>query len=257
MYRSVEFSVASIKQIEEDLLEASQYFINVKRIFLVNGDAFVLSAKRLKEIADLIYKYLPEVEEITMYASINNIKSKTDNELAELKKIGIDDLWIGVETAHEETLKYMNKGFTVADTYEQLERLNKAGINHIDIFIFGAAGSGKGIENAHANAKLINTVKPKGLSITTLGAFGNSQLAKDVEAGKFNPAFELEVIEEQKKFIELVEVETSYLGLHAINTIKFDAELPKQREEALERINTKMQQLDESYLKSVPVRHSI
>ncbi len=41
---------------------------------------------------------------------------------------------------YEATLKYMNKGFSLKDSYEQLERLNKAGIKHIDILIFGGAG---------------------------------------------------------------------------------------------------------------------
>ena len=48
----------------------------------------------------------------TMYASINNIKSKTDKELEELKKLKIDELWVGVETGNKETLMYLNKGLT-------------------------------------------------------------------------------------------------------------------------------------------------
>jgi len=37
-----------------------------------------------------------------MYASINNIKSKTDRELEELRDLRINDLWIGTETGLEE-----------------------------------------------------------------------------------------------------------------------------------------------------------
>ena len=50
MYRDVKFQVEKIDQVEKDLQEAQQLYGNVKRVFLVNGDAFVLSAKRLKEI---------------------------------------------------------------------------------------------------------------------------------------------------------------------------------------------------------------
>lgn len=60
---------------------------------------------------------------------------------------------------------------------------NKAGLRQIDILIFGGAGKRKGIANAVASAKLINASKPLGVSIKTMGAFGDSQLAKDVEAG--------------------------------------------------------------------------
>ena len=140
--------------------EAKRLYGDVKRVFLLNGDAFVLSANRLKPIAKLIIKYFPGVNVITMYASINIIKSKTDEEFKALRDLRINDLWVGTETGHEATLEYMNKGFSLKDSYEQLERLNKAGIRHIDILIFGGAGRRKGIQNALANAKLINASNP-------------------------------------------------------------------------------------------------
>jgi radical SAM superfamily enzyme YgiQ (UPF0313 family) len=257
MYRDVRFSIERIEQIEKDLKEAQQLYPDTKRVFLVNGDAFVLSARRLKPIAELVHQYLPKVEVITMYASVNNIKGKTDIDLVELQKLGIDELWVGVETGHAKTLEYHNKGFSLQDSYKQLERLNKAGIKFLFGFMYGAAGSGMGIENAKETAKLINATSPMGIVPTTLGAFGNSPLAADVTNGLFEPASEMEILEEQKKLIELVDVQTLYLGIHGINTVGFDAKLPEQREQALKRVNHTMKKLDKSYLSSIPERHSI
>ncbi|NOQ28011.1 MAG: radical SAM protein [Bacteroidales bacterium] len=258
MYRDVRFSMEKIDQIEKDIKEAKQLYEDVKRVFLVNGDAFVLYASRLKPIADLIVKYLPNVEVITMYASINNIKGKTDEELRELRELGINDLWVGAETGHDKTLQYLNKGFSLQDSYEQLERLNKAGIRFLFGFMFGAAGSGKGIENAIATAKLINTTKPIGIVPTTLGANDNSQLAKDLEGGIFKLATELEIFEEQKKLLELIDLDkVSYLGIHTINTLSFDALLPRDREKSIKRIEDAIEKLDDNFLNSVPERHSI
>ncbi len=258
MYKDVKFAIESIEQIEKDLQEAKQLYGDVKRVFLVNGDAFVLSAGRLKPIAELIIKYFQNVEVITMYASINNIKGKSDEELRELRDLRINDLWVGLETGNEEALNYMNKGFTLKDSYEQLERLNKAGMRHIGIFIFGGAGRGKGIQNAIDTAKLINAAKPMAIATTTMGAFGDSQLARDVENGKFVPATELEVLEEQKKLFELIDVKNiAYLGLHAINTVSFDALLPRDRDKAIKIIDDAIEKLDDEFLSSVPERHSI
>lgn len=175
MYRDVRFSIEKLDRIEDDLREARETYGDIKRIFLVNGDAFVLSAKKLKPIAELILKYFPNIEVITMYASINNIKGKSDEELLELKSLGINDLWIDTESGHAETLKLLNKGFSLEDSYEQMERLNKAGIRFFFGFMFGAAGKGKGRANARDTAKLINAVKPYGIVPTTLGAFGSSE----------------------------------------------------------------------------------
>lgn len=257
MYRDAQFSVDKIDQVEKDLKEAKLMYPNVKRVFLVNGDAFVLSARRLKEIAKLIHQYLPQVEIITMYASINNVKGKTDQELKELSELGIADLWVGAETGHEEALKYLNKGFTLDDTYEQLERLNKAGITFFYGFMFGAAGKGKGIENAIANAKIINKVKPLGIVPTTLNANDGTPLAADVATGKFEMATDREILEEKKKTIELIDVETYYMGIHIINSVSFDAKLPDQKETAIAKVTEALEQREDAYLDSVPVRHAI
>jgi len=86
MYDDVIFRIITPDQIEQDLIEARQNFPEAKRIFLVNGDAFVLSANRQKKITQQIAEYFPECKTITMYASIQNIISKSDDDLKELKK---------------------------------------------------------------------------------------------------------------------------------------------------------------------------
>jgi radical SAM superfamily enzyme YgiQ (UPF0313 family) len=257
MYRDVQFSVAKEDQIEKDLQEASMRYPSVKRLFLVNGDAFVLSARRLKKIAEMIHKYLPEVEIISMYASINNIMHKTDEELDELSKLGIADLWVGVETGHGKALDYLNKGSKIDDAYEQLQRLNKAGITFFYGFMYGAAGKGKGIENAEANAKLINLVKPLGIVPTTLNPNEGTKLMQDIEEGTFEMATEREMLEEQIKTLELIEVDTYYMGIHIINSVSFDARLQKDKESAINRVKMDYEGKSDAVLDSVPRRHSI
>ncbi|KXX70480.1 radical SAM protein [Flammeovirga sp. SJP92] len=257
MYRETKFSVSKMEQIEEDLKEAQVLYPDVKRIFLVNGDAFVLSGKRLKAIADLIHQYLPKVEMITMYASINNIMHKSDEDLAAIAKAGIGDLWIGVETGLSDALDYLNKGATLQDTEEQLERLNKFGITFFYGFMFGAAGGERGIENAEANARLINKVKPLGIVPTTLNANKGTILENDVAKGTFSISTEREVLEEQIKTIELVNVPTLYMGIHAINSVSFDAQLPRDRNIIVEKLNEVILNTDDSLLDSVPFRHAI
>ncbi|WP_319201509.1 radical SAM protein [uncultured Ilyobacter sp.] len=258
MYRGTQFSTESIEQVEKDLKEARKIHKSIKRVFLVNGDAFVLGASRLKPIAEKIIEYFPEVEVITMYAHINNIKGKTDEELKELAKLRINDLWVGVETGHEEALKYLDKGFNLEEAKEQLKRLGDAGIRFIYGMMYGAAGRSKGIENALANAKLINETKPMGMAPTTLNPNPGTKLWDDVEDGKFTLATEGEIFEEMKSLLKDIEVEgLQYLGRHAINTIPFDAILPRDKKKAIEVINATIDKVGEDYLNSVPKRHSI
>ncbi len=258
MYRDVKFATESLEQIEKDIIEARNLYGSVRRVFLVNGDAFVLAASRLKPIAELVIKYFPEVEVITMYASINNIKGKTDEELKELRELKINELWVGAETGLEEALIYHNKGFSLQDSYVQLKRLNKAGIDYLFGFMFGAAGRGKGIDNAIATAKLINATNPVGIVPTTLSPAEGSQLAKDIANDKFELATELEVFEEQKKLIELIDLKNvSYLGIHVINSLSFDAVLPRDKTEIIKKIDDTIAGMSAERLNSVPLRHTI
>ena len=111
MYRDEQFGVEPLEQVEADLQEAREYVPNVTRVFLENGDPFVLSADRLEEIAVMVHAYLPKVETIAMYASIKNVIGKTDEELKRLRILGINELNIGVESGLDDALSYMNKGF--------------------------------------------------------------------------------------------------------------------------------------------------
>ena len=112
MHPDVQFSVCPMEQVEADIEEAVQHCPDVDRVFLEHGDAFVLSSERLTAIADIIHRKLPKVETIDMYASIQNIKHKSDAELRRLRRCGINELDIGVEGGLDAVLQYMNKGHT-------------------------------------------------------------------------------------------------------------------------------------------------
>lgn len=176
MYKDIPFSIESIDQIEKDLQEATRTYGSLTRIFLVNGDAFVLKAKALKEIAEKIIQYFPEMATISMYASIRNIKHKTDEEHLELRSLRINDLWVGLESGNDDVISHLNKGYTLQDAREQLHRLNKTGIRHNDIFMLGAAGKGKGIQNAIDTACTVH-ILPSGVCTSRWKWFGIRQYA--------------------------------------------------------------------------------
>ena len=126
MYPDIPFSVCPMEQVEADIDEATRYCPDVERVFLEHGDAFVLSADRLIQIADAIHAKLPRAKTIAMYASIQNIRHKTDADLRRLHECGIGGLDIGVESGLDAALQYMNKGHTAEEAREQLLRLTDA-----------------------------------------------------------------------------------------------------------------------------------
>lgn len=258
MYRGTRFSIEHIDQIEKDLQEARRAYGSLKRIFLLNADAFALNARRLKEISKKIIEYFPEMETITMYASIRNIKHKTDEELRELRESRVNDLWVGIESGSDEVLHHLNKGYTLKDANDQLARLNEAGIGHNCIFMLGAAGSGKGVQHAVDTAKLINAAKPQLVSVTSLGFFDGSLLSREVENKTFIPATELEILEEEKKLLELIELENiPFYGDHPINAISIAGVLPHDREDMVDTINYVIENSEQEFLNNTAKRSTL
>ncbi|WP_372754039.1 hypothetical protein [Labilibaculum sp.] len=52
-------------------------------------------------------------------------------------------------------------------------------------------------------------------------------------------------------------MDTYYMGIHIINSVSFDAQLPRDKHAAIDKVNSLISQTNETILNSVPERHSI
>lgn len=242
MYLGVKFRMIPLNEVEDYLTYIKMYYGRhsqaVDRIYLVGADPFALSARNLEERVALIKRSLPNIKTITMYAAVRNIKTKTDEQLARLRKIGINDLYVGIETGSENVLKSLNKGNTVAEAREQVLRLNKAGINHRDLLMLGTGGHGRGEETAMASAELENELKPDMILINTMSAFKGTKLDKDIESGAFIPATEKEILEEERTFLENLNLTSTYFwAAHPLDSVTIQGVIKDDREEMLDTLN--------------------
>ena len=161
MFQGIPFRMLPLSEVEEYLSQAKAaggaLCDGVERVYFVGADPFALSANNLLRRIELVRRYLPNASVFTMYARTDNIARKSDEDLQALKDAGVDDLYIGVETALDDMLAYLNKGYTAGQTLEQCERLNSMGIRHCDLLMLGVAGKGRGVENARAAARSSTT----------------------------------------------------------------------------------------------------
>ena len=231
------FAAETMEQIEKDLREAREYVPNMTRVFLENGDPFCLSAEKLSVIAVKIHEYLPKVETIAMYASIKNIRGKSDEELRRLRSLGINELNIGVESGLDEALSRMNKGYTAEEALTELARLNAAGMDYGANIIFGCAGEGHSRENAEATAR-----DP------------GCPLYDDMQSGTFRESTFGEYLEEEERFLSLLDLEGCYyFGLHPSNLVQMHGYLNRDKKEMLDIVQRRRKQLSDR-LPDRPVR---
>lgn len=227
-YRDTRFKVAPLRQVEEDLKEASFFRPDAKRVFAVGGDPFSLSVSKLKALASLVRQYLPQAN-IGTYARITSIFRKSVEELRELRSLGFNDLVIGVESGDDDTLKMANKGYTSQDIVRECLKLEAADINYYVIYLGGLAGRGKGEQNALRTAHIFNQLKPSHMYITSVAILPDSDMYQDVLSGAFRESTELERIKETLTLVRNIKNPIVLYGQSIANPVNFIAELPKDR----------------------------
>ena len=221
MYRETPFSVSPEEHIIEDLQELSHYGSQADRIYLLNGDPFVLPTDRLLRVADLIQKYLPKVRTITCYSSVRELKHKRAEDLKHLLKAGYNELYIGVETAYPPALEMINKGCTAEDEYRELMKLKAVGMKYIAIIMTGIAGQGNSAVNVAATAKLLNETQSIGVGPMSTSVAPGSELERLRSLGKYRELTEGEILEEEILMLESLSLapDAFWFGSHVFNNV--------------------------------------
>ncbi len=181
-----QFRMSPMEDIEADLKEAQKMYRRfmgrkVPRTFLTGANPFVLKYDRLMEIAGLIHRYFPEMETIGSFARVTDVTLKTDEELAALRGAGYDGLTIGIETADDEALRFMDKGYLAADILEQCGRLDKAGIRYSFFYLTGISGEGRGEDGARATAAVCNQLHPALVGANMLTIYPDSRVDEKLD----------------------------------------------------------------------------
>ena len=145
----------------------------------------MLKFEKLIKIAGMIREYFPETETIGCFSRLTDVTLKTDQELADLHCAGYDMLTIGIETADDEALRFMEKGYLAADIIEQCGRLDKAGIRYSFFYLTGISGEGRGERGAKITAAVCNKLHPILVGANMLTIYPNSKLYEEIQKGNW------------------------------------------------------------------------
>lgn len=242
MYRGVKFEKLSDDQIMRQIAMAySTDAEGVRRVFLADGDALVLSTERLLNILAVLKKYFPNLERVSSYAAPRDILAKSVEELTELRRAGLALLYYGMESGDAQTLKDIRKGVNDKQSIEAGKRVIAAGMKLSIMIILGIAGKEGSTRHALATAHAINEIKPTMLSALSLMLYRGSELKEQFERGEFHPLTPAQLMEELKLIMEHVDLPESehmiFRSNHVSNYIRLAATLPRDKEQLLKDID--------------------
>lgn len=237
LYGDLRFRVSPMAEIDADLQIIARWQPRARRVFLVGANPFALSYERLVQLADRIRDRLPKVQTIGMFARVDDIARKTDAELRELRARGFTGLSIGTETGDDPTLLRMNKGTTAAEILFQSRRLDDAGIEYYFTYMTGLAGAGNGERAARATAELFNRTHPFLIGVVSLTVFPDTVLGREVQAGLFREAGELERLDELRTLLERLEIPVTIDAHTVSNAVPLFGRLPEDRTRLLRELD--------------------
>ncbi|MDE2400856.1 MAG: radical SAM protein [Burkholderiales bacterium] len=143
---------------------AAVYGTQVQRIFLGDGDAMALSTRRLMTVLEAIQRHFPVVRRVSSYCLPRNVRSKTVQDLTQLREAGLTLAYIGAESGDDEVLQKVHKGETFESTREALEKLGAAGITRSVMLLNGLGGRVLSEQHAANSARLANLTQPEFLA---------------------------------------------------------------------------------------------
>ena len=229
----------------------------VSRTFLTGANPFVLKYDRLMEIAGLVHRYFPGMETIGSFARVTDITLKTDEELSALRRAGYDGLTIGIETADDEALRFMNKGYLAADILDQCGRLDQAGIRYSFFYLSGISGAGRGEDGARVTAAVCNKLHPVLIGANMLTIYPDSELYGEIRQGNWKEESETEKYREVRALVEGLEIPTEFAAFGASNAFWLNGVLPKDKKKLLAFLDDIIKNVGEDKLRRYreSVRH--
>lgn len=242
MYTSKQFKARKEEDVFKDIEAFLPYKDQVRKVFLADGDPMVLSTERLLRILQKLKTSFPKLQRISTYATPTNIIRKSAQELHELKKAGLDLLYVGIESGDDEVLNAIQKGETFSSIVLGLNKAKQAEINSSVMIINGIGGKLFTKQHAINSAKVLNETQPKYASTLVLTTYKGLEHFKSRFLGNFQQLFLPELFDEMKIFMNHLELnETIFRSDHASNHLVLKGVLGKDKEQFLKQIELAIQ----------------
>lgn len=229
---------------------AGHYGNRVRRVFLENGDALVCRQDMLIAVLHHLRSMFPSMERVGTYAGPGSLLNKSVDDLRQLKELGLQIVYLGVETGDEELLKSVNKGVTRSEMIEAGKRAKEAGIVLSVTVLLGLGGREGSRRHAQETAGILTEIDPEYCGALTLMLVPGSLLYRDWESGKFVQLTTFEYLEELRLIIsESSFTQCFFASNHASNYLPLRLQLPAQKDEALKVLDRVLADRDRSVLR--------
>ena len=251
MYKDAKYRVRETAEILEDIRMAKDYYGDVEKVFLCDGDAIAIETETLLTIIDTLYSTFPSLRHIGSYVGPQSTLTKSKEELRALRRAGLTKAYIGVETGDDDLLRKIKKGVGYDKMLQAGRRLVEADINLSVMVLLGLAGpGGASVLHALATAKICNEIKPQYLAALTVTPVPGTVLYRQVQKGEFQLLDPFETLAEMKQIFENITMDNlKFVGTHASNYLPITGTLQKDKQKMIALVDKVLAGRDERLLR--------
>lgn len=255
MYRDKQFRPKDATVVERDILEAKRIGPRFDRVFLCDGDALILSQKRLVAILESIRTHLPWVKRVGVYGDTRSVGRKSVSDLRTLKDLGLGIVYHGMESGSAKVLKDIDKGGTPQECVQTAEKLREAGLSHSVMVLLGIGGVADSARHAAETAHTLTQMSPPFVGALVTTVLPGTPLFERQARGEFKLPGKFALLEELRTIVrEARFTSTRFSANHASNYLPIRAILPAQRDELLALLDEVIRTQDERVLKPESLR---
>ncbi len=241
-FRDKRFDIKKDDIIFEDIEFARQHCKRQNRLFICDGDAMIVPQKRLVKILKQIKNRLPWVERIGLYANTKGIGMKSDEQLKELKGLGVKLVYMGLESGDDQILKEIRKGADSAKMIKMGKRIKESGMQLSITVLVGLGGKERSKSHALETGRVLSAIDPDFVGALSLMLVPGTELNDQFQKGEFELINPEEMLEELGLMISSTNLSNGlFHANHASNYLPIRAKLPEEKEKTLELISQALQ----------------
>ncbi|MBM9602835.1 radical SAM protein [Desulfopila inferna] len=226
------------ESIDADIEFAAQYCRRQKRVFLADGDALILPFAQLLHIFIKIRHELPWVNRISLYANARAIRSKTKEELLHLKSLGLDRVYLGLESGDDRILSSIRKGETSRSMIAAADRITECALFLSVTLLLGIAGRELSAVHAENTGKVLTRMAPGQIAALTVMPIPGTKLFIDIQEERFFLPDSHSLLRELQKVIQFISLDrVQFYANHASNYLQLSGRLQKDKERMLSLID--------------------
>jgi len=236
-YKNKTFCIKDPEEVLADIDRHALRHQEERRVFLMDGDALVLSNSRLVPVLERLEQAFPRLSRVSSYANGTNITRRNAHELNELRDHKLSLIYMGLESGSQAILDRCGKSSGVEEMIEAVQKAAEARIKSSVIVLLGLGGRKYSEVHVRGTIDALNRMQPRYLSFLSLMIIPGTSLAEEAGRGDFEELNSIELLKESFEIIMGLELrQTIFRSNHASNYLALEGTFPKDKKVLLDKL---------------------